>query len=153
MQRLLSLGTLALLLVGGAAVRAQKAPFADGAANPGFQVPLPVALKAPDATPLRLDLPKTTLPPDAGQDQFGYRLVGYSQPVAADPLANAVWQEMPDGGRVLRVELTSPGATGLRVQLTDTRLAHLELRVYKPGAQVVYGPYTLPHLDPDGTWW
>ncbi len=96
-------------------------------------------------------LPATTpLPPE----DVDPPRVGYVLPTPPDLLKTATWQALPDGGYVLRAELVSAGASGLRVQFpADFGSAGMELRVFDPAGAAAFGPYTHPQVSGDGTWW
>lgn len=75
---------------------------------------------------------------------------------AAPPALLPAMPNMPrgDGSRVMRLELRSQGARGLRLKFSDlNRSSGLELRFHDPVKGTVLGPYTSPSRLPDGTWW
>ena len=133
-----------LLAATGVAVSASReAPAVDGAKGPQTPARKPVQLAAAvgAAAPRMHELPAAR--PDAGSLECGGRKVGYIEAAPAavgQALQNAAWRTEAGGVQVIRTELHSSGATGLRVQMTDP--GNLELWVYDPHTRLALGPYT-----------
>lgn len=126
-------------------------PVADGMSYP-VNARGPVDLAAPNIPALQIELPPTVEPVQREETECDE--VGYIRPASVNvgaALGAAVWHDLPDGGQAARIELRSPDATGLRVELTN--IGDLELRVYAPDSLAAFGPYTHPRLTEDGTWW
>jgi hypothetical protein len=151
--------TLCLVGLWAAAALAQGGAAIDGAAIPvdRRQQPQVANLVAPEFRAQHLDLPPTVAPPRMSpRQQWGPHQIGYVEqlPDGAQPAPS--WQSRQDGGAALRMEFTSRDAKGLRLQLRG-ELNGLELRVYEPGGQAVFGPYTsFPGVWEKGetpSWW
>jgi hypothetical protein len=83
-----------------------------------------------------------------------YKLeIGYVSNAPANLLKDVPRIDLPGGGWTMRLELHSPQAKGLRVQLADLATSGLELRVYDPDGSTVLGPFVRPRVSEDGTWW
>jgi hypothetical protein len=143
------------------APRVDRTPHVDSAP---FIAPAqePPHLMAPvDSPAYRIELPPTIEPSNssaktetATDNQVPPEQIGYVLPAPTGILASAPWQPVEAGGSVCRVELTSKGAKGLRVQLSGFfGTDGLQLRVYEPGGTAVLGPYSSPRLSSDKTWW
>lgn len=64
---------------------------------------------------------------------------------------NGIWEVLPDGSRVWRILLKSPGALGCAIYLDEMRLPEgSALYVYDPDYVVVDGPYTKAQEDVHG---
>jgi hypothetical protein len=80
--------------------------------------------------------------------------IGYVEPAPRGLVPAAFAAALPNGDRVTRLELHSQNAHGLRVQFSGLRgRTGIELRVYDPAGAAVFGPFSSPILDEDGTWW
>lgn len=119
--------------------------------------PVPATLQMPELAAQFMDLEATFVPQpgmpeyDAG-DRGGPSLdIGYVALAPPMIFELAPWMPTPDGGWVKKIELRSIGATALRVIMTD--IGDLALRVYDPYSDAVFGPYTHPRLQSDGTFW
>jgi lysyl endopeptidase len=137
----------------GAAI-APSPPFEDAALYRA-PLPLPVYLAAPNAPARQIILSPTVSPPEVpvtGSD-FDGRQIGYVLPAPPDILETTQWQPALDGGSVIKVELSSLNAEGLRVQIAGLVGSGLEVRPYAPGSGAVIGSYTAVNdADADG-WW
>jgi hypothetical protein len=102
-------------------------------------------LAAPDVAPQRITLPPTAQVPQqtvTGSSTDAIQ-IGYVQAAPTRLLDAAAWLPAPDGGSVMKVELTSPNAGALRVQVAGLGGAGIEIRPYAPGSKAVFGPYLL----------
>ncbi len=65
------------------------------------------------------------------------------------------WQQLPDGGRAVRIEVTSPGAAAIRLALETTVTdPDVSFRFAESaGAQRVYGPYPANKVAASKTYW
>lgn len=158
---------MSMMLLMTGSLRAQEAPSVDRAPHVDsalFIAPAqePPRLIAPvDSPAYRVELPPTIEPSNqsantetATDTGVPPEQIGYVLPAPTGILASAPWQPVEAGGSVCRVELTSKGAKGLRVQLSGFSGANgLQLRVYEPGGTAVLGPYASPRLSSDNTWW
>lgn len=150
----------AMLLI-ATSVQAQEAPKVDTAYSPALSKALPIEpakLRVPQIAAAPIALPPTIPPkeetPRSDLPRPMVQQIGYVLPVDHPMLASVPWAQLPDGGAVLRVELRSPDALGLRVQLSDASGWNgMELRVYEPGGLTVLGPYSSPHLLREKSWW
>lgn len=105
-------------------------------------------------------LPETS--PDVGAvseaaETTGFQVAGYVFDAPDELnvlLSGATGFPMPDGSLVYAIELISPGAAALRVQLQGPwGRDGTELRVYDPFTQQGFGPYVWPMLDDEGRYW
>jgi len=88
------------------------------------------------------------------KDASQFEVVGTVLPAPAGLVPLLPAPALANGSRVLKLELTSANAMGLRVHLSHfTPSSGLELRVYDTVTKKVLGPYTAPHLGEDGKWW
>ncbi|HYD01569.1 MAG TPA: GC-type dockerin domain-anchored protein [Phycisphaerales bacterium] len=80
---------------------------------------------------------------DAAPREGKPRMVGVARPIALDA-SMGVWTPAPDGGRVWSLDVTSPGAIGLRIHFTDIALPEgAELTAYNVADWTeIAGPYT-----------
>lgn len=128
-------------------------PSATGAALPDAPGAPAAALIDASGDVYRFDMPATQV--RAATSSSDCDEVGYIEPATPDvqaALGGLPWTRAPYGeGATLRLELASPGAAGLRLELTD--MQGLELRVYDPASGVVFGPVHTPRLDENGRWW
>lgn len=131
----------------------QVSPATPGAALPEAPGGPTAALIDADGRVFSVDLPATearVAAPTSDCDE-----VGYIEPATLDVRAavgDFPWTRTPSGdGVTLRLEFVSPGAAGLRLELTD--IPGLEVRVYDPVSGVVFGPERSPRLDETGRWW
>ena len=130
------------------------APFCDAAL---YQSP-PTAtarLSAPGVSALKIMLPPTVQRPQqltTGSDTEALQ-IGYVLAAPAHLLETASWQPAPDGGSVLKVEIASPNAGGLRIQLAGLGGTGIEVRPYAPGSGAVFGPYLIPAGGDPAGWW
>jgi hypothetical protein len=156
----LSIGgvTICLAVLAEGAALAQGFAAVNGTVIPADRIPAPPAAKlvAPDFPAQQLSLPATVVPLGSASAEWGPHQVGYVEALPAGMQPAAAWQSRPGAGAVLRFELTSPDAKGLRVQLRG-ELSGMELRVYQPGGPAVFGPYTFfPGVWDEGevpSWW
>ncbi|HEY3411823.1 MAG TPA: trypsin-like peptidase domain-containing protein [Armatimonadota bacterium] len=112
-------------------------------------------LVAPDVAPVKIILPATVIAPQpaaTGSDTDGLQ-IGYVQPAPPNLLDSAAWLPAPDGGSVMKVELTSANAGGLRVQLAGLGGTGIEVRPYAPGSSAVFGPYQPASGGDPAGWW
>jgi len=64
---------------------------------------------------------------------------------------NGIWEVLPDGSRIWRIMLKSPGALGCAIYLDEMRLPEgSSMFVYDPNYVVVDGPYTREQEDVHG---
>lgn len=130
------------------------APYADAALY-DTSTPAAALLVAPSAAPRKITLPATAPVPQpaaTGSDTQAVQ-IGYVQPSPANILETTPWQPAPDGGSVMKVEMTSLGAGALRIQIAGLGYTGIEVRPYAPGSKAVFGPYRIPSGgDADG-WW
>jgi trypsin-like peptidase len=107
------------------------------------------ALRSPEIAPQRFDLPATVRPRHVSDGQ-----VGYLGPVPLAVTTGIAWHPLASGARVIRCELTSRNAAGLRFSLRrDALPSLLQVRMYVPGQQRTLGPF-YPALDAGGgEWW
>lgn len=140
---------VAALLVSGAVV-AQQSGSAPAFARK--EVPAGHALVAPAA---EVAAHRITLPPPDDADFAVLRAnnarekrlqIGFARELPASldamPLDSLAWQALPDGGRVARIEIRSPGAAALRAAIDGRSLPKgVEVRAYAPGEpRVVHAP-------------
>jgi hypothetical protein len=172
MQRPLALGLLVLGTCG--------LPVAVSGADLVNAVP-PAANRAPavaravtalrlyaDAPALQLDLPEPTAADFAAMQRQAPGLakpvpIGFGRQVPAGQrriaLSTLAWQATADGGRAAHIQVTSPGAVGLRVALaTSADNSDVVLRMVGSGSPaLVKGPFTLAQVAQDsarfGNWW
>jgi lysyl endopeptidase len=76
---------------------------------------------------------------------------GVHRALPSATLASGAWDISPEGVRVWRVSLRSPGATGIRLEFTNFDIADGKVWLHD-GAQAV-GPYTGRGLYDDGHFW
>lgn len=153
--------TISVMLLMASSLLAQEAPKVDTAYSPALSKAPPTEparLRAPQVAATPIALPKTIPPKEetlrSDLPRSLAQRIGYVLPTDHPMLASVPWAQLPDGSTVLRVELHSPGAFGLRLQLAHAfGSSGLELRLYEPGGTAVLGPYLSPDLQPDKTWW
>src|SRR5260370_15590531 len=135
--------TACLTALAAGAALAQGSAAVNGVTIPADRIAAPPAAKlvAPDFPAQNLRLPPTVLPLTSARPECGTHHIGYVEALPAGMQPALAWQSRPAAGAVLRLELTSPDAKGLRVQLRG-ELGGMELRVYQPGSQAALGPYT-----------
>lgn len=112
---------------------------------------LPGARIAIDIIPELVTLSETRRPDDAPVAPF--QVAGYVEPAPAGVLDAPVWQRSADGGWVYAVDLFSPGAVALRVELAGRLPAEMELRIYDPLGGAAFGPYSWLRPNESGRWW
>jgi hypothetical protein len=79
--------------------------------------------------------------------------IGYTEDAPAALRGGLPLQAIGDGRAVSRLELTSPRAGGLRLEIENMHFGDVEVRVYHPGGTAVFGPYFADRADEDGRWW
>lgn len=79
--------------------------------------------------------------------------IGYTDDAPAALRAGLPLQAMGDGRSVSRLELTSPRAGGLRLEIENMHFGDVQVRVYHPGGTAVFGPYFADRADENGRWW
>jgi hypothetical protein len=88
--------------------------------------------------------------------------VGYVLPAPANLLEQIVWQEIDPAAagergaamkQVARIELHSPDAQALRVQMAGIVASGVTVRVYDPAGPAVLGPYSTPRNADENGWW
>lgn len=132
---------------------AQVGVAIDGATLPPLRgVRTAGARIAPDVPADGYDLP-AAMPAASDQQLPNLDVAGYVEPL---PRGNVTpnWTGTADGGKVWAVELTSRGATALRVRMAG-RFGRdgLALRVYDPVGGWAFGPYRVLNVDEAGHWW
>lgn len=130
----------------------------DGAPNPRVtKAGFPGLRLMPGSPALPFNLPKTETPPmhwHGYQDAPDFMPAGYAVDAPPDILKGLRWIEHPEGGFVAAVELRSEGAKALRVRFKGDMGRNGEaVRVYDPVGGYSFGPYTLPIMNEDQTWW
>ena len=160
MKPLICLIMLSLLIGAMYAQEDESLPLEEVAID-GTQAPadlmkgFPTTRLAPQVPAVRVELPRTERPDPSWE---GYQVIfqpaGYVAPAPPGIMERLRWRQLPDGGWVAALELHSQDAKALRVQFTG-RFGHNgeELRVYDPKGGYAFGPYTLPVLNEDDTWW
>lgn len=111
----------------------------------------------PELKANRVELPRTERPTEHGGfdgDVAQFQPAGYAAPAPPDLMRRIRWQQQQDGSHIGAIELRSQDATALRIQFTgDFGRNGEELRVYDPKEGYTFGPYSLPRMNEDGTWW
>jgi lysyl endopeptidase len=70
------------------------------------------------------------------------------------PASDGTWEALPDGGRIWRLRVISPGARTLNFGLKQVRLPPgVTLHFYPAGAGEYDGPYTSRDITPGGEFW
>ena len=70
----------------------------------------------------------------------------------ADPSTDGLWTDLPDGGRVWRLRVSSPGAQAMELFFRDTHFPPgAQLHLYDEAGQQVVGGYAAIHVQPDGS--
>ena len=110
------------------------------AAPPGRSAKLP--------PPPRYTLAPYTPPvePERGRMQ-----VGRHRALAADALKKGKWYTLPGGRRLWRLEISAPGAAGLRLHFM--RFAAGAGQVWLSAGAQTAGPYTGTGIDAQGDFW
>ncbi|MCX7926282.1 MAG: serine protease [Fimbriimonadales bacterium] len=146
-------GCLALITSFG---MAQDVEVVDSARAPERPPQPPAQLVAPQAKPVRVQLPATVRPlrQESSEPQNDRKQVGYLEPFDPNWVPQHQATPLPDGGRVWRYELHSPNAIGLRCQMWgNPAQGRLEVRFYDPVSGYVLPPIVSPRLDDEGFWW
>jgi hypothetical protein len=159
MRRYLFVGCLALLF--GCSwtqdiAAAQDIEMVDSAVAPERPATPAAQLIAPQAKPVRIQLPATIRPlkQNSSEPQPDKQQVGYLEPFDPNWVPQHQPLVLPDGGRVWRYELHSADAVGLRCQMWgNPTQAQLEIRFYDPRSGYVLPPIVSPILDEEGIWW
>jgi hypothetical protein len=159
MRRYLFVGCLALLF--GCSwtqdiAAAQDIEMVDSAVAPERPATPAAQLIAPQAKPVRIQLPATIRPlkQNSSEPQPDKQQVGYLEPFDPNWVPQHQPLVLPDGGRVWRYELHSADAVGLRCQMWgNPTQAQLEIRFYDPRSGYVLPPIVSPILDEEGVWW
>lgn len=107
------------------------------------------ALRAPRLAAEQRSLPATIRPSrTTDPNEVGYVL---GAPGAA---ADLRWNAIAEGGRAIRIEVTSENATALRVSLRRDRLPRsMEVRFYSPDGNQALGPYRPAASVRGEEWW
>ena len=118
-----------------------------------------------NADVIRVGLPATEMPDDfettgpkiqsgdSALHHFAIR-TGYAAPASDNLLPDFSAARDIDGQRVLRVELHSPSAEGLRLEFENlSMLSEIELRIYDPTTGKVLGPFSSGLPSYEGKWW
>lgn len=79
--------------------------------------------------------------------------IGYVEEAPAAVRAPLARQPLDNRRVISRVELSSPGAGGLRIEFESMRASNAEIRVYDPDGETVLGPYRADRADAEGRWW
>src|SRR5579864_2972032 len=77
--------------------------------------------------------------------------IGVHRPVPAAALSAGAWEATPEGGRVWRMALRSPGSEGIRVEFRNFSVGNGKVWLHD-GSQVA-GPYSGRGLFDDGHFW
>ena len=149
-RSVLALVTLIVLHAGAFASSALAQSVATAPLSRASQEEL-AALLTSEVKPTQIVLPATAKPADHGDDPNGY-----FRDAPAELQTQSHWSKVATGGWSKRVELSSSGATALRVVLSRKSLPKdAEIRCYAPDGSQIYGPYR-PGMDPDSLgeeWW
>lgn len=152
---------LATCLFVGAAVAQEDVvdgDYVDGAENTHQVIAgLPKSRVAPGLRAAQIELPRTERPAPgwSGYEEVaGVLVAGYVAPAPPDLMRSIRWTRMSDGSHIGAIELRSQDARSLRVRFTgDFGRNGESLMVYDPKSGSAFGPYTLPMMDEEGTWW
>ncbi|GBC94752.1 Lysyl endopeptidase [bacterium HR16] len=165
----------AIVLSSGAFARAQvndpyyEPAFVDGAQRPAdSRVREQVAprLIAPKLEATRIPLPATVVLPGEPDEEDHAKpkmRIGYTIDAPPDLLSNARWHRLSfstagdteapvSEGRICHLELYSPGAVGLRLQMQGKLPDGAVMYIYEPNGSVVLGPVKAKP-DEYGRWW
>lgn len=81
--------------------------------------------------------------------------LGLHRPLSSQALAAGMWDALPDGGRVWRMSIRSPGSAGIRVLFTDFAVGQGRVWLHREGGaeDEIAGPYTDRGIFADGQFW
>ena len=117
----------------------------------------PPSLSAKLAAPPRWSLGPFTAPRPAGVDQRDPMplQIGSHRPVQGDAINKGKWAKLPDGRRIWRLEIQSPGAKRLRLHFDNFAVGkgRVWLLDGPPGDVKVSGPYSGKGIDGIGEFW
>jgi hypothetical protein len=142
MMRTFTILTVVISVSAQAQLAHGGAPFGWGAPASHFD-PVPTTTLAPIAP---VDSPATLASGTLGGFHFGEQRM-----VPVDILAYGVWADMPDGGRVCRYSVVSPGAAMVSVQFDVFQLpVGGKVFLYDPARTVFLGAFTHANEQPSG---
>lgn len=138
-----------------AATTAAPLPVVNMMSTARVAPPRVVLRSAPGTPAYHVILPPTITPPPEPRapNSADCNLVGYINAAAPGMLNPVAPAPTPDGGTVRRIELTSQGAKGLRVQFKGRVETGTEIRAYAPASSAAFGPLSSFPIGEDGTWW
>lgn len=115
----------------------------------------PPSLSAKLSPPPRWSLGPFTASPPAGVDPRDRLPIGTHRPVQGDAIKKGKWVKLPDGRRVWRLEIQSPGAKRLRLHFEKFAVEKGKVWLLDgpPGDVKVSGPYTGSGIDERGEFW
>lgn len=81
--------------------------------------------------------------------------IGVHRSVGSQVLETGTWDALPDGGRVWRMSIRSPGSTGIRVLFSDFAAGKGRVWLHGEGEaeDQIAGPYTDRGIFGDGQFW
>jgi prepilin-type processing-associated H-X9-DG protein len=112
-----------------------------------------VALPSVDVAALQAEDEKALAEGRGGPERFAAAI-----PVDLDAVRDGTWETLPDGSRIWRLRLVSPGALSLnfgfgRFRLPDGATVHFYPVSPMPAAMAWDGPYETADASPEGEFW
>jgi lysyl endopeptidase len=117
--------------------------------------PQPPGLMAKLPAPPQYALPPLPAQPASSDDKGGPLAIGKHRQLPSSALKKGKWTKLPDGQRVWRISILSPGAKGLRVHFAKFAAGKSKVWIYggPPGDIRAEGSYTGTGIDNTGTFW